>query len=79
MYLRPYIDFSTQRHRPSATALSASAASRTARSYFLRNFWWLATLSGDTPITSTPALRKSGARREKSLASTVQPDVSSLG
>ena len=30
-------------------------------------------------MTSVPALRKSGASREKSLASSVQPEVSSFG
>src|ERR1700722_1881656 len=54
-------------------------ASGVARSCFALNASCFLTGSADTPMAAPPALTKSGLRREKSLASMVQPEVSALG
>ena len=54
IYLRPYIDFSTQVPYFSATACVSSDASGNVSSYFSANFSIGFILSGDTPITSMP-------------------------
>jgi len=40
------------------TAWSASVRRGKRRPYLLRNRWWLAASSGETPITGTPAAWK---------------------
>jgi hypothetical protein len=42
----------------SMTAWSASVRRGRRRPYLLRNRWWLAASSGETPITGTPAAWK---------------------
>ena len=79
IYLRPYIDFSTQVPYFSATACDSSDASGNVSWYFSANLSIGFILSGDTPMTSMPIWPSCGSASWNAHASLVQPGVSAFG
>src|SRR3546814_10118151 len=79
IYLRPYRLFSPQTPYDSVALPVSSAASVTFSLCLPLNLSWLATLSREQPITTAPSLSNFALAALNSMASLVQPDVSSFG
>src|SRR5690606_14298599 len=79
IYVFPYIDFSFQTPKASATLLSSSARSGKLSVYFFANFALLALSRIDAPRTTTPRSVNALLLSRKPHACFEHPGVSSLG